>query len=178
MPVARYFLFVGGALIALLFAIAALVPPEAAVHSAPGIDRSTVRIHSDQKLPERVVFDTTLPAGAPAARVQLGAAPAPVADPEVSAEARVRDTFARFVPGESGKAEQKADQPVAKGEQAAAAVAKIEPVSPPRKRKVARARSAPPPYGPYGYPPYGPPVRVAQQQRFGFFGGPIWNNTW
>jgi hypothetical protein len=23
-----------------------------------------------------------------------------------------------------------------------------------------------------------PPVRVAQQSPFGFFGGPSWNNTW
>ena len=171
MPVARYFLYVGGVLIALLFAVAALVPPEAAVHSAPGIDRSTVRIHSDQKLPERVVYDTALPTIVPAAKVQTAAAPAPASGPDVSAQTRVRDTFGQFIPGEPRKAEQKAEQGVAKGEQA---VAKVEQVAPPKKRKIARAHPAPP----AAYSPYGPPVRVAQQQRFGFFGGPIWNNTW
>src|SRR6476659_41423 len=81
MPVARYFLYVGGVLIALLFAINAILPPEAAVHSAPGIDRSTVRIRSAQKLPERVVYDTSLPSIVlPAANVEIAAAlaaPAP-----------------------------------------------------------------------------------------------------
>jgi hypothetical protein len=171
MPVARYFLYVGGVLIALLFAVAALVPPEAAIHSAPGIDRSTVRIHSDQKLPERVVFDTTLPPVVPAAaKVQTAAAPVPA--PDMSAQTRVRDTFAQFIPGDPRKAE----QGVVKAEQT---VAKVEPVAPPKKRKIARVHSAPP----AAYPPYGSPMRVAQQQqqqqqRFGFFGGPIWNNTW
>jgi len=169
MPVARYFLYVGGVLIALLFAVAAMLPPEAAVHSAPGIDRSTVRIHSDQKLPERVVFDTTLPPVVPAAKVQTAAAPAPVPAPDMSAQTRVRDTFAQFIPGDPRKAE----QGVVKAEQT---VAKVEPVAPPKKRKIARVHSAPP-------APYGSPMRVAQQQqqqqqRFGFFGGPMWNNTW
>ena len=174
MPVARYFLYVGGVLIALLFAVAAMLPPEAAVHSAPGIDRSTVRIHSDQKLPERVVFDTTLPPVVPAAKVQTAAAPAPVPAPDMSAQTRVRDTFAQFIPGDPRKAEQKAEQGVV-AEQTK--VAKVEPVAPPKKRKIGRVHSAPP----AAYPPYGSPMRVAQQQqqqRFGFFGGPMWNNTW
>lgn len=166
MPVVRYFFYVGGALITLLFVIDAILPQEAAVHSAPGIDKSTVRIQSDQKLPERVVYDTTLPTIVPpAANVQVAAAPASA--PEISAHARVHDTFAQFVPG-SGKAE----QGVAKAEQ----VAKTERAAAPKKRKIARVRSAPPAF----YPPSGPPVRIAQQQqqRFGFFGAPIWNSTW
>ena len=63
MPVARYFLYVGGVLLALLFAIDAFTPQDVAVasHSAPGLDKTTVRIHSVQKLPERVVYDTSLP---------------------------------------------------------------------------------------------------------------------
>ena len=174
MPVMRYFLYVGGALIALLFAVAAILPPEAAVHSAPGVDRSTVRIHSDQKLPERVVYDTMLPAIAPSAKLEIAAVPAAVPAPEISAQTRVSNTFAQFIPGEPKKAEQKAEQGVLKGEQVAA---RVEQVAPPKKRKIARVHSAPP----YGYPPNGPPMRVAQQQqqqqRFGFFGSPIWN-TW
>jgi hypothetical protein len=163
MPVARYFLYVGGVLIALLFAINAILPPEAAVHSAPGIDRSTVRIRSDQKLPERVVYDTSLPSIVlPAANVEIAAAPAAPA-PGTSAQTRVRETFAQFVPAGSKKAEQS----VAKPEQ----VAKAEPAAAPKKRRIARVHAAPP----AGYPP----MRIAQQQpRFGFFGGPMWNSTW
>lgn len=67
MPIARYFMFVGGVLLALLLAIDALVPQQAAVASqaatsqaAPSFDKTVVRIRSDQKPPERVVFDTSL----------------------------------------------------------------------------------------------------------------------
>src|SRR6476620_12147509 len=94
MPVARYFLFVGGILLALLFALDAFAPQQMAVagNTAPSINKTVVRIRSDQKLPERVVFDTSLPAiVAPAAASQITAAPAaPAAD--VSAQAQVRDT--------------------------------------------------------------------------------------
>lgn len=153
MPVARYFVFVGGVLVALLLAINLFVPQDSVVasHSAPGIDKSTVRIHSDQKLPERVVFDTTLPpVAAPAPAVQTAAVlPAPA--PEPTAKARVRDSFAQFVPGEARKA---------------------EAAPTPKKRRVARAHTYPRPYA-------GPRMRFAQQQyqqpHFGFFGGPVWN---
>ena len=70
MPVARYFLFVGGALLALLFALDAFVPQQVAVASnaAPSIDKTMVRIRSDQKPPERVVYDTSLPTIVPRGR--------------------------------------------------------------------------------------------------------------
>ena len=139
MPVARYFLFVGGVLLALLFALDAFAPPQVAVasNSAPSIDKTVVRIRSDQKLPEGVVYDMTLPTIVPpATNTHIAAAPAvPVAD--INAQARVRETLAQYVP-----------------------VKKLEPQAP-RKRKVAKARSA-------------QPLRFAQQQHFGYFG----NNTW
>jgi hypothetical protein len=151
MPVARYFLLVGGVLLALLFALDAFAPQQVAVasNSAPSIDRTVVRIRSDQKLPERVVYDMSLPTIVPpAAKTQIAAAPAaPFAD--ITAQARVRDTFAQFVPAEAKKLEKQ-----------------LEPQAP-RKRRVARvtrvakARSV-------------QPMRVAQQQHFGFFG----SNTW
>ena len=143
MPVTRYFLFVGGALLALLFLIDGYVPSQALVasHAAPSIDRNVVRIRSDQKPPERVVYDTSLPTIVPpASKVQVAAAPQPPVAMDITVEARARETFAQFVPAEAKKSE-----PLA-----------------PRKRKVARSYSSP------------PPVRVAQQQHFGFFG----NNTW
>ena len=148
MPVARYFLFVGAALLALLFALDAFVPQQVAVASnaAASIDKTVVRIRSDQKPPERVVYDTSLPTIVPpVVKTQIATAPvAPVADP--SAQARVRNTFAQFVPAEAKKLEKQ-----------------IEPhVQTPRKRKIAKAR------------PVQQPVRLAQQQHFGLFG----NNTW
>jgi hypothetical protein len=156
MPVARYFLFVGGVLLALLLAIDALVPQQAVVASqaAPSVDKTVVRIRSDQKPPERVVYDTSLPTIVPPRTVtaQTATPPVPVATPaspsaDAGAQARVRETFAQFVPTEAKKPE-------------------------PRKRKVVRSR--PPMQYQYGQHPQ---MRVAQQSHFGFF-GPSWNSTW
>jgi hypothetical protein len=156
MPVARYFLFVGGVLLALLLAIDALFPQETVVASqaAPSVDKTIVRIRSDQKLPERVVYDTSLPiiVPPPAVTAQV-TAPAPsapaVASADATAQARVRETFAQFVP------EAKKPEPQVQ-----------------RKRKIAKSRSAPPMQFAQ------PQMRVAQQSQFGFFGGPSWNSTW
>jgi hypothetical protein len=147
MPVARYFLFVGGLLLALLFAFDAFAPQQVAVASnaAPSIDKTVVRIRSDQKPPERVVYDTSLPTiVAPTAKTQIAAAP-PASVADATAQAQERDTFAQFVPAEAKKLEK---QP--------------EPQAP-RKRKIAKIRPA-------------HPMRVAQQQHFGF--GFFGNNTW
>ncbi|OCK58704.1 hypothetical protein [Bradyrhizobium sp. LMTR 3] len=158
MPVARYFLFVGGVLLALLVAIDAFVPEQAVVASQgvsqadSSVDKTVVRIRSDQKLPERVVFDTSLPTVVPppAMTAQAAAPPAPAAAPASAdaAQARTRETFAQYVPAEAKKPE--------------------PPVQ--RKRKVARTR----PPTQFAQPPQ---MRVAQQSQFGFFGGPSWN-TW
>lgn len=153
MPIARYFLFVGGVLLALILAIDTFAPQPAVVatQAAPSIDKTVVRIRSDQKLPERVVYDTSLPTIIPpVATAQAVAPPAPppaVADNP--AQARARETFAQFVPDAK-----KPDPQVQ------------------RKRKVARSRPAPPMQ--YAQPQ----MRVAQQSHFGFFGGPSWNSTW
>jgi hypothetical protein len=148
MPVARYFLFVGGVLLALLFAVDALVPQQAVVASqaAPTIDKTVVRIRSDQRPPERVVYDTTLPtivppqAVAAQAVVPVAAPASPVAD---AAQVRVRETYAQYVPAEAKKADTQV----------------------PRKRKVAKNRPT-------------QPTQVAQQSHPGFFGGSNWNSTW
>src|SRR5262245_531504 len=64
MPLARYFLLVGGALLlALLVAGAVLPSPQAIEHAET--KRAEIHIHSAMKLPERVVFDTSAPAVAP-----------------------------------------------------------------------------------------------------------------
>jgi hypothetical protein len=161
MPVARYFLFIGGVLLALLLAIDALVPQQAVVASPaePSVNKTVVRIRSDQKLPERVVFDTSLPTIVPppavmaqvTAPVVARSAPAVApASADATAQARVRETFAQFVPAEAKKPEPQVQ----------------------RKRKIARSRPAPPMQFAQ------PQMRVAQQSHFGFFGGPSWNTTW
>src|SRR5215212_363003 len=105
MPVARYFLFVGAALLALLFALDAFVPQQVAVASnaAASIDKTVVRIRSDQKPPERVVYDTSLPTIVPPpalmaqvrAPVVAPSAPAvAAASADTHAQARMRETFA------------------------------------------------------------------------------------
>ena len=117
MPVARYFLFVGGVLLALLLAIDALVPQQAIVASqaAPSVNKTVVRIRSDQKPPERVVYDTSLPTIVPPP-VVTAQVTAPVVAPtsasavapasaDASAQARVRETFAQFVPAQAKKPE-------------------------------------------------------------------------
>ena len=123
MPVARYFLFVGGALLALLFVVDAVVPkvPVAeADRTDTGFDKSVIRIHSDRKWPERVVFDTSIPTIVPVQTAKAEAdVPTPVAD--VSAKVRVREAFAQFVPPDPKKPEPK----------------------PQRKRKIAKSRVAP-----------------------------------
>ena len=124
MPVARYFLFVSGTLLALLFALDAFAPQQTVVAgNAPSINKTVVRIRSDQKLPERVVYDTSLPTiVSQAAATQIAAAPAA----DVGAQAQVRDTFAQFVPAETNKLEKRP------GPQA------------PRKRQIAKIRRAQP----------------------------------
>ena len=156
MPVARYFLFVGAMLLALLLAIDALVPQQAVVASQadPSVNRTVVRIRSDQKPPERVVYDTSLPTIVPpptmTAQAVAPAAVAPAAPlADATAQARVRETFAEFVPAEVKKPEPQVQ----------------------RKRKVAKSRPAPMQLAQ-------PQMRVAQQSHFGFFGGSNWNNTW
>jgi hypothetical protein len=115
MLLARYFLSVGGVLLALLFitdAVAPKVPAAATDSNDLGTDKAVIRIHADRKWPEPVVFDTKAEA--------VVLPPAPVAD--VSAKTRVREAFAQLVTPEPKKPEAK----------------------PQRKRKIARSRVAPP----------------------------------
>ena len=148
MPLARYFLYVGGVLLALLFIVDAYAPSPPVVSSADtNIEKPIIRIRSDRKWPERVVFDTSIPTIVPAQTAKAEAvvpAPAPTIVADVSAKTRVREVFAQFVPPDPKKPE-----------------AKLQ-----RKRKIVKNRVAP------------PMVVVAQQPRFGFFDNSTWNSTW
>ncbi|WGD55992.1 hypothetical protein QA641_20100 [Bradyrhizobium sp. CB1650] len=160
MPMLRYFMFVGGALLALLM-VANLVwpaPPATSGIASASNDPPLIRIRSDRHLPERVVLDTGKPTiAAPAVQTASVAAPQPAqanGSPvlnEMSAKARVRETFAQFIP------------PGSKAE--AASVKKTEAKATAQsRRKIARARPV---------QPQGRPMLVAQQPHFGFF-----NMTW
>jgi len=146
MPLARYFFLVGGVLLALVF-ISDLYLPRSPTMERADIDRQVIRIHSDQKWPERVVFDTNLPTiTAPLAQTMVSVVPPAAA--EVPAKVRAREAFAELQPSDSGHVK-------------VADVRKAEP-KPQRKRKIVRRRAAP------------PIVVVAQQPQFGFFGSSTW----
>ena len=63
MPIARYCIFVGGTLAALLFIPGWCLPkpPAMVADQAPTIDRAIIRIKSARKWPEKVVLDTSDP---------------------------------------------------------------------------------------------------------------------
>jgi hypothetical protein len=157
MPLLRYFVFVGGALLALLL-VADAVLPRVALPSdlTAASDLPAVRIRSQQKWPERVVIDTSIPLPAP---VKIAAAPPQSGTADASAKADVREAFAQIPPGQSGKTQSEQKQSATK-------VAATEPgkaqVKPQPRRKVARAR------------PVGRPMMMAQQPRYGLFASTWW----
>jgi hypothetical protein len=142
MPLMRYFLFVGGALLALLFVAGTYAPkPDVSAAAETAVDYlPVVRIRSDRKWPERIVFDTSVSVPAPAvttaatAKVEADAA-SPMNIAGVSPTVRVRDVFAHIDPDYPKMPEPKLQQ----------------------KRKIARSRIAQ------------PAIVIAQhQQRSGF----------
>jgi hypothetical protein len=154
MPLARYFLFVGGVLLALLFVSDAYLPklPDA-VRADADAPVTTIRIHSDRKWPERVMFDTSLPTIAPAQVARMEAnVPAPVTVADGSSKVRVREAFAQLqLPDPKQPQPTDASKPEPKPE------AKPQP-----KRRTAKRHVAP------------PMVLVSRQPQFGFFA----SNTW
>ena len=134
MPIARYFLHVGGALLVLLWIADWYLPklPEAeSVDSVP----PSIRIHSERKWPERVVYDTSL-------QIVMAPPPGSQADTERDVSGGVRQAFAQVQPADASKA-QPAEQ-------------KKTDAKPQRQRKVARKHmpmylvSRQPPYGWFG----------------------------
>jgi hypothetical protein len=163
MPLARYFLCVGGVLLALLFIVSAESPKVPAPQvTNTAAELPMIRIHTDRKWPERVVFDTSIPANMEPVAILAKAAtsasappkaPAPTLasdsrPPDLQAKARVREAFAQLQPTEPKQVKH-------------ADARKLE-VKRPVKRKVARRRIAP------------PTMMIAQQPTFGFFGQNIW----
>jgi len=122
MPLARYFLYVGGALLALLFISDPYLPKLSAAdwgnsHSA------IIHIHSDQKWPERIVYDTSLQTVVPA---QIASIEPSVVAPEIVASTAEREAFAQLPPS-SQRSDAKRIEP------------KLQ-----RHHKIAKRRAAPP----------------------------------
>lgn len=149
MPLVRYFLGVGGALLALLFALNIYLPTPPALpqQQVTGIDKSTIRITATQKGPERVVIDTSLPTIVPSTDVAL-AQIRPVNG--AVAQAAPRDSFAQMT------------QPQAKPATVAAVV--------PKKPKVRVAHTDTQRRSPQ-------PARIAQASPPSFFGG-LFGGSW
>jgi hypothetical protein len=159
MPLLRYFVFVGGALLALLFICDAVLPQVPLPGNlTSGSDLPAVRIRSDRKWPERVVFDTNVPTIAPliVARAAM-AAPAPATIAEASTKVRVRDAFAQLPPGQAEPKQAGSKVAAMAPGEANKAELKLQP-----KRKIAKAR-----------PVARPVMLVAQQPHVGLF-----DTTW
>ena len=148
MPLARYFFFVGGVLLALVFISDAYLP-KLPVADRAYTDLPVIRIHSDRKWPERVTYDTSLPTIIPAQIANTDASvPPPEAVADISAKAQVREAFAQLQPSDAEQLRQskpKTPEP------------KLQ-----RKRKIAKRRVTP------------SMILVARHRNFGFFGNSIW----
>ena len=65
MPLLKYFGFVGGALLLLLYAFNCFLPEMRIKSVYAEFERPTIRISSMEKLPEKIDFDTNLPTAVP-----------------------------------------------------------------------------------------------------------------
>jgi hypothetical protein len=142
MPLARYFYYVGGVLLALLFISDAYFPKLPVEHGASTVSY-VIRIHSDRKWPERIVYDTSLPT----------IIPAQVANTEESAAAP-----ATIAPAKAGEREAYAQLRSSDVSQLPSSDAKKREPRMHRQRKFTKKRVAPPAF------------LVARQQQFGWFG--------
>jgi hypothetical protein len=76
MPLIKYFVFVGSALVLLLLAMNWLSPEPTAEPVYSSVERPIIRISSIETLPERVVFDNSMPYMAPpSSAVRVAAQP-------------------------------------------------------------------------------------------------------
>jgi hypothetical protein len=150
MPLLRYFVYVGGALLALLFIVNACLPAlPVAQTSQQAADLSVIRIHSNQKWPEQVVFDTSRPTVTPAPAMAAVIPEAPLSQKTAAAQPSktpVRDAFAQMRnPNDPHSLPSK-----------------------PKRKSVAKNYAAPPNYA------VQPRMLVAQQPPVAFFGRNVW----
>jgi hypothetical protein len=147
MPLARYFYFVGGVLLALLFILDAGFPKLPASAKAK-VYPPVIRIYSDQKWPERIVYDTSLPTIVPTSMASSEItirAPNKIADPSAGA----------------GELEALAMLP-SSGEQLRASTTKMREPRPRHPIRIVRKRVP------------APRIAMARHVQFGWFGGNFW----
>jgi len=148
MPLARYFLYVGGVLLTLVFLL------DACLTRLPVMERSHVnspiiRIHSDRKWPERIVLDTTRPTIVPVpTAVVEDRVVSPATASGDSIKEREREAFALMQPSDAKRLE-----PSSPGRRE---------LKPQRPRKFVKRNVTP------------HSVFVARQPQFGWFGNTIW----
>ena len=149
MPLARYFLLVGGALLVVLLVAGAWLPSLPVVELVE-TQRTKIRIHTEMKLPERVVFDTSMPAVThPPEPVTAGtAAPSLPSADDVSAKAR--QAFAHLQSSDVSRSK-------------LADTKRPELKSAPSRKSETRKRAAAP-----------RKIRLARQPQFDWFGGRMW----
>jgi hypothetical protein len=86
-PILRYFVFVGGILLAILFVVDGYIPKASGPFIGDEkIDKSIIRIHSAHRWPEKIVFDAQLATIAPS--LVLSESPTVINQP--------REAFARL----------------------------------------------------------------------------------
>jgi hypothetical protein len=148
MPLARYFFYVGGVLLALPFVLDAYFP-KAPVAERANANLPVIRIHSERRWPERIVFDTSLPTIIPP-RIASdeSSIQSPPAATDVSVKEREREAFALMQPSNAKRLE-----PSAPGRRE---------LKPQRQRKIVKRHVMP------------RSLLVARQPQFGWFGNTIW----
>ena len=145
MLLARYFLLVGGALLVVLLVAGACLPSLPVVEQVE-TQRTKIRIHTEMKLPERVVFDTSMPAVTHPPEPVTAAPSLPSAD-DVSAKARQAFAHVQSSVSRSKLADTK----------------RPELKSAPSRKSETRKRAAAP-----------RKVRIARHPQFDWFGGRMW----
>jgi hypothetical protein len=147
MPLARYFSLVGGVLFALLFIFDACFPKLPVVIKA-NADLPVIRIYSDRKWPERIVYDTSIPTIVPTSMASTeGIIQAPNVIADASTGAKERESFAMVLPSI---------------DRSQASNTKMRALTPRLQRKIARKRMP------------APTVATARHLHYGWFGRNFW----
>ena len=107
MPLARYFFYVGGVLLALLLVLDARLPKLPVTERAHA-NLPVIRIHSVAKLPERVVYDTSAPTRTAAVAEQEADVRPMALIADVAVGASEREAFAQL-PSPDARALQRRD---------------------------------------------------------------------
>jgi hypothetical protein len=99
MPLARYFLYVGSVLLALLFIADACLPKPPAFNHSDEF-RPVIRIYSDRGWPERVIYNTGL-AMNPRVPTKISGPYIPAPERAADDAVRVREAFAALRPSDA-----------------------------------------------------------------------------